>query len=173
MDVDALCQASLRLVKQQAHEKQLTVTYAIGAGVGTMIADERRLKQIIVNLLSNAVKFTPDGGAIGLQVEGDPEAQTLRFTVWDTGIGISQSQLGQLFRPFVQLDSTLSRHYSGTGLGLALVLRLTHLHDGSVSVESEEGHGSRFTVTLPWRRSDAEAHRWRTRKPSWRRATCP
>lgn len=154
VDVDTLCQASLRLVKQQAHEKHLIIHYSGGAEIGPVITDERRLKQIIVNLLSNAVKFTPDGGAVGLQVEGDPVSQSLRFVVWDTGIGIPAAQLGQLFRPFVQLDSRLARHYSGTGLGLALVRRLTDLFGGSVEVESEEGQGSRFAVRLPWQRSD-------------------
>jgi PAS domain S-box-containing protein len=156
VDVDAICQASLRLVKQQAHEKRLSVTYAGGASIGTVVADERRLKQIIVNLLSNAVKFTPEGGAIGLEVDADPGAETLRFSVWDTGIGIPADQLSQLFQPFVQLDSTLARHYSGTGLGLALVRRLTDLYGGSVEVESEEGVGSCFAVKLPWRRGDGD-----------------
>ena len=116
-----------------------------------MQADERRLKQILVNLLSNAVKFTPEGGEIGLQVLGDVEQQIVHFIVWDTGIGIAQENIGRLFQPFVQLDSSLSRQYAGTGLGLALVRRLAELHGGSVSVESEVGKGSRFTVSLPWR----------------------
>jgi signal transduction histidine kinase len=117
-------------------------------------ADERRLKQILVNLLSNAIKFTPEGGEIGLDVAGDEEHNVIHFSVWDTGIGIPQQDLRWLFRPFEQLDGSLSRPYAGTGLGLCLVSRLTRMHGGRVSVESELGQGSRFTVSLPWRTTD-------------------
>lgn len=116
----------------------------------TMQADPRRLKQILLNLLVNAVKFTPEGGAVGLDVEADPDDyEIIQFSVWDTGVGISPEQLASLFRPFVQVDSSLSRQYEGTGLGLALVMHLTELHGGSVAVESEVGVGSRFTISLP------------------------
>jgi CheY-like chemotaxis protein len=76
--------------------------------------------------------------------------------VWDTGVGIATEELGRLFRPFVQVDSGLARHYEGSGLGLALVARLTEMHGGSVAVESEPGQGSRFTVSLPWQRNKAD-----------------
>jgi len=113
-------------------------------------ADERRLKQILVNLLSNAIKFTPEGGQVGLEVKGDAAQEVVRFIVWDTGIGISSEDMKRLFQPFVQLDSSLAREYVGTGLGLSLVSRMTELHSGGVSAESEVGQGSRFTVSLPW-----------------------
>jgi len=118
-----------------------------------MRADMRRLKQILVNLLSNAVKFTPEGGQIGLTVTGDAERQVITFGVWDTGIGIAPEDLPRLFKPFVQVDSSLSRQHEGTGLGLALVTRLTDLHGGSLTVESEPGQGSSFMVSLPWQDS--------------------
>ena len=114
-------------------------------------ADARRLKQIIVNLLSNAVKFTPEGGTVGLETKGYPEREAVAISVWDTGIGIAEQDLGRLFQPFVQLDSSLSRQYAGTGLGLSLVRSLTNLHGGSVTVESRVSQGSRFTVLLPWK----------------------
>jgi CheY-like chemotaxis protein len=78
----------------------------------------------------------------------------VHFTVWDTGIGIAPEDRERLFQPFVQLDSRLARQYPGTGLGLALVRRLVDLHGGSISVESEPGKGSRFTVSLPWQSGD-------------------
>ncbi len=143
-------QASVRLVKQLATQKRLNVTYNIDSTITMLQADERLLKQMLVNLLSNAVKFTPDGGAIGLDVVGDPAAQLIRLTIWDTGIGIAADDLPRLFQPFVQLDSRLARHYTGTGLGLALVDRMAALHGGSVAVESVLGHGTQFTITLPW-----------------------
>jgi CheY-like chemotaxis protein len=78
--------------------------------------------------------------------------------VWDTGIGIAPEQMPKLFQPFVQIDSSLSREYSGSGLGLALALRLTEAHGGSMAVESTPGVGSRFSVTLPWTTPPLEAH---------------
>jgi CheY-like chemotaxis protein len=150
VSVESICQSSLKFIKQSAQKKQLRVSSSLDSLVTMIRADERRLKQILVNLLSNAVKFTDAGGAIGLEVTGDMERQVIHFTVWDTGIGFSQEQMARLFKPFVQLDSSLSRQYTGTGLGLALVHRLVDLHNGSVSVESQVGKGSRFTVSLPW-----------------------
>ncbi len=148
--VPTICESSLRLVRRDALKKQLKVRLEIDEDVTHLQADERRLKQILVNLLSNAVKFTPDGGQIALEVHGDADRQQVEFVVWDTGIGIGGEDLQRLFEPFVQLDSRLSRQYPGTGLGLALVHQMAHLHGGSVSVESELGRGSRFVVCLPW-----------------------
>ncbi|MCX7683483.1 MAG: GAF domain-containing protein, partial [Anaerolineae bacterium] len=154
--VEPVCQASLGIVKQAAQKKRHTLSLTLDERVKTIQADSRRLKQILVNLLDNAVKFTPEGGAIGLEVRADEEREAVHFTVWDTGIGISAENMSRLFKPFVQLDSRLSREYSGTGLGLVLVQRMAELHGGSVTVESEVGKGSRFTVSLPWRFARAE-----------------
>jgi CheY-like chemotaxis protein len=107
--------------------------------------------------LSNAVKFTPEGGSIGLEVVGDAARQAVDLTVWDTGIGIVQEQMTRLFQPFVQLDSRLARQYEGTGLGLALVYRMVELHGGSIGVTSAIDCGSRFTIALPWRPTNADA----------------
>ncbi|MBN1889147.1 MAG: GAF domain-containing protein [Thermoflexales bacterium] len=148
--VSSVCKASLQLVRQAASAKQIEVSSSLDERVEAIWADERRLKQILVNLLSNAVKFTPPAGEIGLTVSGDAEQQVAHFSVWDTGIGIAREDMQRLFKPFVQLDSSLSRQYPGTGLGLSLVYRMTEMHGGSVSVESETGRGSRFTVSLPW-----------------------
>ena len=152
--VEAVCQASLRMVKQNAHKKRLRIHSSYDSSVTTFVADERRVKQVLVNLLSNAVKFTPEGGEIGIEVVGDEEANAVLITVWDSGIGIAEGHLQQLFRPFVQLDSRLSREYAGTGLGLSLVLRMMELHGGSVAVDSTVGQGSRFTVSFPWQGGD-------------------
>ena len=162
VSVESVCQASLRLIRQNAHKKQLTIRSTLDSAVEVIWADERRLKQILVNLLSNAVKFTPQGGQVGLEVTGDQVGDgapgAVRIAVWDTGIGISPEDMTRLFRPFVQLDSSLSREYAGTGLGLSLVYRMVELHGGSVSVASEVNVGSRFTVSLPWQ-EPAGAHR--------------
>ena len=148
VDVEGVCQASLRLVRDAAEKKQLRLAFAM-SGAPTMRSDERRLKQILVNLLGNAVKFTQAGGDVGLDVTFDDARREVRFVVWDSGIGIAPADLERLFRPFVQVDSSLTRRFEGTGLGLALVARLSALLGGAAAVESELGRGSRFSVTLP------------------------
>jgi PAS domain S-box-containing protein len=145
-----LCRSSIQMLGQLALTKRIGLTTTLDSAVERIRADGRRLKQILVNLLSNAVKFTPAGGKIGLEVSGDAERQSATFTVWDTGIGIATDDIPRLFQPFVQIDSSLGRRYEGTGLGLALVLRLAEAHGGSAGVESTPGQGSRFSVTLPW-----------------------
>jgi len=150
VSVEPVCQASLGLIKQTAHKKQIKMFFTFDSAVTTIQVDDRRLKQILVNLLSNAVKFTPEGGAIGLEVVGDTEQEVVHFIVWDMGIGIAPEDVARLFQSFVQLDSSLSRQHAGTGLGLALVRRLVELHGGGISLESKVGKGSRFTVSLPW-----------------------
>ncbi|MEW5959384.1 MAG: GAF domain-containing protein, partial [Chloroflexota bacterium] len=144
LSIQAVCQSSLQFIKQSATKKQLGIFSTYDESVTTLVADERRLKQILVNLLSNAVKFTPDGGQIGLEVRDAPDRQMVNFVVWDTGIGIAQDDIRHLFQPFVQLDSRLARQYTGTGLGLALVRRMVEMHAGGISVESEVNRGTRF-----------------------------
>jgi PAS domain S-box-containing protein len=156
LDVDLVCHASLRMVREQAQRKGLSATLRIDETIHSIVADERRLKQILVNLLSNAVKFTPEGGAYGIDVRADHVARTISFCVWDTGIGIDPAHLPILFQPFVQIDSRLARKQGGTGLGLALVRRMAELHGGWVEVKSTPGKGTRFVVTLPWEPNAAE-----------------
>ena len=110
-------------------------------------ADRVKFKQIFYNLLSNAVKFTPEGGKVATHLKiSDTE---LRAEVIDTGIGISDADQAKLFAPFTQIDTSKSRRYGGTGLGLALTHRLIMLHGGEISVESQEGKGSSFTLRIP------------------------
>jgi CheY-like chemotaxis protein len=155
-EIEPLCQASLRLIKQQAMKKRLMVKFTTDSNVNHINADARCFKQILVNLLSNAVKFTGDGGQIGLDVEGDRANGVVKLTVWDTGIGIAPDQTNLLFHPFVQIDSGLARQYGGSGLGLFLVYRMVEMHGGSISLESSLGKGSRFTVSLPWDEDNLE-----------------
>lgn len=146
-----MCQSCFNLSKEIAQKKGVKLHYQCDSDVAAITADNRRLKQILLNLLSNAIKFTPKGGEVGLEFNADKENQQVSFSVWDTGIGIAEEMTQNLFQPFVQIDSSLSRQFPGTGLGLALVRRLTEIHGGSVHLETQEGEGSRFTVTLPWR----------------------
>jgi signal transduction histidine kinase/CheY-like chemotaxis protein len=119
----------------------------IEPGLETLVADELRLRQMLVHLLSNALKFTEPSGRIGLQVsrwEG-----WIAFTVWDTGIGIPAEKQHLIFQKFQQLENPLTRRFEGAGLGLVLTQRLARLHGGDVSFVSREHQGSQFTLLLP------------------------
>ena len=151
-----VCDASLRLIDATARKKHLIIETDYSAASGAiLVADARRLKQILLNLLSNAVKFTPAGGRISVRVAANSDHGVIDFSVADTGPGIPLELQRKLFRPFVQIDSRLSREFNGTGLGLALVKQLADLHGGSVRLVSEPGQGSVFTVSLPLPRETA------------------
>jgi|GEM_PF-1363585 len=145
-----VCEASMIFVKELASKKNIHLDFKLNDALAKIEADSKRLKQILVNLLSNAVKFTESGGSVCLAVNVNPEGGVVQFTVSDTGIGIALQNQSKLFQPFLQLDSSLSRQHEGTGLGLALVRRLTELHNGSVAIESELGKGSCFTISIPY-----------------------
>ncbi|RRR70093.1 MAG: hybrid sensor histidine kinase/response regulator [Candidatus Viridilinea halotolerans] len=148
--INDLCRSSFQLIKEQALKKQQQIRLTLNDEAAYLEADPRRLKQILVNLLSNAVKFTPNQGQISLEVEVLPEVQLVQFHVRDSGIGIDAASLDKLFKPFTQLDAALNRQHEGTGLGLALVHSLAQLHGGNVTVESQVGVGSCFTLMLPY-----------------------
>jgi signal transduction histidine kinase len=122
-------------------------TMSMEPGLDEIVADELRLRQMLVHLLSNAFKFTENSGEIGLRIsrwEG-----WIAFTVWDTGIGIPEQQQHLIFQKFQQLENPLTRQFEGTGLGLVLTRALARLHGGDVSFLSREGKGSQFTLLLP------------------------
>lgn len=149
--VEAIAQASLRIVSQAAEAAQIDLQLDLGERDWLIQADERRLKQILVNLLCNAIKFTPAGGRAGLSVAGDVAQQQIHFTVWDTGIGIDKEDKARLFEPFVQMHQGIYASQPGSGLGLAIVARLVRLHGGTIAVDNQPGEGSRFVVSLPWK----------------------
>ncbi|MFQ5582582.1 MAG: response regulator, partial [Mariprofundaceae bacterium] len=146
---------SLSIIKEKAMAHQIQLDLNIGEQVKDCFLDARRFKQIMYNLLSNAVKFTPDGGNVRIDARRiastDSGDDYLKISVTDTGIGISEEDQKKLFQPFHQIDSKLSRKYEGTGLGLVMIRHLCELHGGTVDVESAEGKGSTFTVSLPYR----------------------
>jgi signal transduction histidine kinase len=117
----------------------------------TLIGDDQRLAQVVTNLLSNAVKFTPEQGSINLDarfVKEDNHICTIQIRVTDTGIGISPEQQARLFNSFQQAESSTSRKFGGTGLGLVISKRIVEMMDGSIWIESEEGKGSTFAFTV-------------------------
>lgn len=146
LNVQQLCDYCLNIVRDRALNQNLQLIAQIDPNADICIADERRVKQMLLNLLTNGIKFTSKG-KVSLSVEKVPLG--IAFRVSDTGIGIEPSQLNLLFQPFKQLDSRLNRQYEGTGLGLALTRKLARLHGGDVTVKSTVGEGSEFTLILP------------------------
>ncbi|MBN4001619.1 hybrid histidine kinase/response regulator HrmK [Nostoc sp. LPT] len=144
LDVRFVCDSVFALVKEKAADKGLNLRQEINPDITTLVADDLRLKQMLLNLLLNALKFTSEG-SVGLEVV--LEGVFVHFTVWDTGTGISQEDQVQLFQRYFQIAK--ADGVEGTGLGLALTQKLAQIHGGSVKVESEVDRGSRFTLILP------------------------
>lgn len=156
-----LVEELLDLMAAQAQSKELELMAWVDPALpATLVGDPNRLRQILANLLSNAIKFTPQGEVV-VTVEAqeqDPQAQVqwVSFQVQDTGIGIPPEKQDRLFKPFSQVDSSISRQYGGTGLGLAISQRLCQLMGGAIGVESQPGQGSTFRFRIPLKRPDQE-----------------
>ncbi len=173
VNLKELLENSLTMIREKAVKHGIQLSMNTDSIPEIIRADERRSKQIIYNLLSNAVKFTPDSGSITLTAKlgtgysvvehGNADKQTseqypilnvdrnfVEISVKDTGIGISPGDINRIFNPFEQVDSSSSRKYQGTGLGLSLTKQLVEIHGGRIWVESEgEGRGSKFSLILP------------------------
>ena len=148
VDVRQAIERCCRVVAARAADKGLKLITELPDTLPYLVADERKLKQILINLMSNAVKFTKDGGSITIEATSNPdEGVTIR--VIDNGIGIAAEDIPKVFRPFEQVDSSLSRTQEGTGLGLPLTKSLVELHNGILEIESEIGVGTIVSVTLP------------------------
>ena len=139
-----MCRAMMAV---QADARQVELTAHVAPDCGEINADRRAVQQILINLASNAIKFTPEGGkvAIGAQRVGS----RLHFWVSDTGIGIAEEDLDKLGKPFMQIQNDYTRRFQGAGLGLSLVKGLVAQHEGTMSVESAPGQGTKVTVSLP------------------------
>jgi signal transduction histidine kinase len=166
VDVQELCRQCLKMVNPGAQMKRINLSLQLDPAIERVALDERRVRQMVINLLSNAVKFTPETGQVtlstrlgyGYQLEQDtrpdlspvnPQTAYLCLEVQDSGIGIPKDRWHLLFRPFQQIDSSLTRKHEGTGLGLALTKRLAELHGGTLSFRSVPGEGSTFRIWLP------------------------
>ena len=122
-----------------------------------VVGDRGRLRQVLYNLLDNAFKFTHEGQVSLMVRSSTTAAENVEFVVSDTGIGIASENQAEIFGVFSQVDASVTRRYEGTGLGLAICLHLTHLMDGAISVDSEEGLGSTFTVSLPLLKMESDS----------------
>ncbi len=148
IDPIEVMQSTLRMMKPQIDRSQHQVTLDVDPGLPEISADERAIKQILVNLVSNAVKFTPSGGRIVLRASSKTD-DTIQIEVRDNGIGIAPEKIAFVKTPFGQVDSSLSRQYDGTGLGLPLVEAFVDAHGGTFTLESTLGQGTTAIVVLP------------------------
>jgi signal transduction histidine kinase/CHASE3 domain sensor protein/CheY-like chemotaxis protein len=141
-------EASLVMLNEKALKGGITLSTNLSPEADIkIVADERKLKQILFNLISNAVKFTPTGGSVDVHAVRDSDF--IEITVTDSGMGIKEEDIPKLFQPFIQLESVYTKEFEGTGLGLALNRQLVELHGGRIWVESHIGTGSRFSFTIP------------------------
>ena len=148
-DLPAALDNALTLIKERAARNSIGLEVHVDPRIGEVVADERKIKQVLLNLLSNAVKFTPEGGKITMSAIMNGEA--VAVSVADTGIGIAAEDQETVFEEFRQVGTDYARKREGTGLGLALARRLVELHGGKLSLQSELGKGSTFTFTIPVR----------------------
>lgn len=156
LDLEALISETISLFTAQALEKQLRLHISLAPGVPRRVrGDPTRLKQVLMNLLNNALKFT-ESGCVTLEVvrQGPPDACRLVFSITDTGIGMRAEILAQLFVSFAQGDSSTTRRYGGSGLGLVISKELVEMMGGHIDVQSTPGQGSRFSFDIPLRGAD-------------------
>jgi signal transduction histidine kinase len=148
-DLPLALESTLALVRERATRQGLRLELTVDERVGPVVADERKVRQVLLNLLSNAVKFTPEGGWVAVRTAS--VAGAVEIAVSDAGIGIAAEDQATVFEEFRQVGSDTARKREGTGLGLTLARKFVELHGGRIWVTSEVGKGSTFTFTLPER----------------------
>jgi PAS domain S-box-containing protein len=148
LSVDSVVNDCVRMVTSKATDGGVRLIVENKGPLPALRADERALKQILLNLLSNAVKFTPEGGAVTIAA-GVTKDRGLDIGISDTGIGIAEDVIKDLFLPFRQADASISRRFGGSGLGLAISKKLMELHGGEISIDSHPGRGTRVTLHMP------------------------
>jgi signal transduction histidine kinase len=147
-----VCEGLLNVLRPLAEKKNIDLRSQIEPDIPMLRQDLTKLQQILQNLLSNAIKFTPEGGRVTLRAEADTRFVTI--SVIDNGVGFAQEEQELVFQKFRQSGNPLTREHAGTGLGLSIVLELCKLLGGEVTLQSELGRGSTFTVRLPMQLSD-------------------
>ena len=145
--VGDLVHASANLMSEKAHRNGISLQIDVDPRLGTIIADQRRIKQVIFNLLANSLKFTESGGSVVISAR--PEDDKVLFCVADSGIGIKMEDQERIFEAFQQSDGSYTKKYEGAGLGLTIVRRFVELHGGKIWVSSRPGQGSKFYFTIP------------------------
>lgn len=148
MEMTAFIRGIASAAQQMADNKGIKLEISVEPDFGAVLVDRDKLEKVVLNLIFNALKFTPKDGRVELRVA--KEDKEFALTVTDTGIGIAQKNLPYVFDRFWQADGSSKRKFQGVGIGLSLVKELTEIHGGKVSVESEEGKGTKFTVRIPY-----------------------
>ena len=147
-DLTETLEACVRMCSGRAEAGKIEMIFFGGQSEIRATADERLLLQIVANLVTNAIKFTPEGGTVRLFVSANQQ-KGIVITVTDTGIGIAPENIDRVLRPFEQVETSYARKHGGSGLGLPYAKRLTELHGGTLTIESELGKGTSVSVTLP------------------------
>lgn len=165
--LEVLIKESLMMFNEMAIKHNIKLTTDVAGDIGSIKADAKKIKQVVINLLSNAIKFTPDGGEVSVSAQRvagckfagkdlkletcvlNLESDFYEISVADTGIGIKEEDMQRLFRTFEQLEKHLTKKYAGTGLGLTLCKKFVEMHEGRIWAESEFGKGSKFTFIIP------------------------
>ncbi len=147
LEVRQLVEAYLPQTLKKAEGKEINLEILLPADLPKIVADEDKMQWVFNQLLDNGIKFTPSGGTVALSAI--QEQDLINFTISDSGIGIPEERLSEIFRPFHQLDGSVTRRYAGTGLGLAMVHRILEAHGAALSVNSNPGAGTRCMFSLP------------------------
>jgi len=147
INVNELIKSSLDALRSKAQEKGIEVSCRADEDVYKIKANRFLLEQMFINLIDNAVKYTPENGRV--DVRTSKENSHILTEISDTGIGIPKEHLPRIFERFYRVDKTRSRNLGGTGLGLSIVKHIVIMHGGKIEVQSEEGKGSKFSITLP------------------------
>jgi len=147
--IQTLLDEYLMTFEKLMKDKQVTVSYTIDPDVDYIEADPIRMRQIFLNLVTNGIKFNRPDGTLHIRIFKAADQDAMVCEIEDTGIGISEDKIPELFSEFYQVDNSYARQYEGTGLGLAVTKRLVELHGGTIWVKSRLGEGSTFIFTLP------------------------
>ncbi|MGE0546721.1 MAG: sensor histidine kinase [Kofleriaceae bacterium] len=157
LSIAELVASEIATFQPQANRRGIAIQVDIEASI-TVLGDRRKIRQVVTSLLSNAVKFTPDRGNVGVAVRtgplepgNDDGERAVQLVVRDSGIGISRDQVAKIFEPFFQVDSSSTRAFGGTGLGLTLAKAYVEAHGGRIWVDTAPGQGSTFTASFPVR----------------------
>jgi two-component system phosphate regulon sensor histidine kinase PhoR len=147
LDIKPILDRCLVVLERSIKEKKLSVNLNIMDGIPKIMADDKRIAQVLLNLLDNAVKYTPMNGLIEVNISLNEDF--IQVEIKDTGIGIPEKDLARIFERFYRVDKARSRELGGTGLGLSIVKNIVLAHNGQVWVDSEPGKGSSFKFTIP------------------------
>jgi signal transduction histidine kinase len=167
-DPEEMARDCSHMMEERAAAAGLRIEIVTTRGLPRLYGDERLCKQVLINLLSNAVKFTPPGGLVRIGLTVLP-SNDFSMSVTDSGIGIAADDIPELMKPFVQIESHLSRRFQGTGLGLSLCNEFMRLHGGALSIESKLGRGTIVTASFPAarvRKHDVEVTAFEPRRAS-------